>query len=178
TVDRIRIGAHGYAMVLASNGELIAHGDPDKKALVAQARNMSGHPLLAALHGATGGRPAASEYVDAGGEKQLGVAATMAPLDWTMLVEQPTREAYANASVLQQQLVVTISVALLLMISVGYWFGRQFIDPILTLQRGTHALAAGRLDERVDIRTGDEFAELGQSFNAMADKLIELQENV
>src|SRR2546430_4987587 len=102
----------------------------------------------------------------------------MAPLGWTVIVEQPTREAYANASVLQQQLVVTISIALLLMISVGYWFGRQFIDPILTLQRGTHALAAGRLDERVDIRTGDEFAELGDSFNTMAAKLIELQENV
>src|SRR5712671_756725 len=41
TVDRIRIGAHGYAMVLAPNGELVAHGDPDQKALVAQARNMS-----------------------------------------------------------------------------------------------------------------------------------------
>jgi signal transduction histidine kinase len=177
TVDRIRIGAHGYAMVLASDGELIAHGDPDKKALVAQARNMSAHPLLGALRAANNSRPVSSEYAD-GGDKQLGVAAAMAPLGWTMIVEQPTREAYANASVLQQQLVVTISVALLLMISVGYWFGRQFIDPILTLQRGTQALAAGRLDERVDIRTGDEFAELGDAFNTMAAKLIELQENI
>jgi signal transduction histidine kinase len=178
TVDRVRIGGHGYAMVLAPNGELIAHGDPDKKALVAQSRNMSTHPLVAALRAANGSRAVSSEYADANGEKQLGVAATMAPLGWSMIVEQPTREAYANASVLQQQLVVTISVALLLMISVGYWFGRQFIDPILTLQRGTQALAAGRLDARVDIRTGDEFAELGQAFNTMADKLIELQENV
>ena len=178
TVDRIRIGAHGYAMVLASDGELIAHGDPDKKAFVAQARNMSAHPLLTALHAGNNSRPVSSEYADAGGDKQLGVAAAMAPLGWTMIVEQPTREAYANASVLQQQLVVTISIALLLMISVGYWFGRQFINPILTLQRGTHALAAGRLDERVDIRTGDEFAELGDAFNTMAAKLIELQENI
>src|SRR5947207_12666214 len=54
TVDRIRIGAHGYAMVLASYGELIAHGDPDKKALVAQSRHMSTHPLVAPLR--TGGR--------------------------------------------------------------------------------------------------------------------------
>ena len=37
-VDRIRIGEHGFAMVVAPGGELIAHGDPDKKALVAQAR--------------------------------------------------------------------------------------------------------------------------------------------
>ena len=179
TVDRIRIGAHGYAMVLATNGELVAHGDPDKKALVAQARNMSGHPLMTALRKTNGtAAPVASEYRDESGETVLGVATSIAPLGWTILVEQPTREAYANAGVLQRQLIVTISVALLLMISVGYLFGRQFIGPILTLQRGTHALAAGRLEERVDIRTGDEFGELGQAFNTMADKLIELQENV
>ena len=179
TVDRIRIGEHGYAMVLAGNGELVAHGDPDKKALVAQARNMSGHPLMKALHDANG-RPApvASEYKDESGEMVLGVAKSMAPLGWTIVVEQPTREAYANASVLQRQLIITISIALMVMISVGYLFGRQFIGPILTLQRGTQALAAGRLDERVDIRTGDEFGELGQAFNTMADKLVELQENI
>jgi len=179
TVDRVRIGAHGYAMVLATNGELVAHGDPDKKALVAQARNMSGHPLMTMLRGASGSTtPVASEYTDDHGETVLGVAASMAPLGWTILVEQPTREAYANATVLQRQLIATISIALLLMISVGYLFGRQFIGPILTLQRGTNALAAGRLEERVDIQTGDEFAELGQAFNTMADKLIELQENI
>ncbi len=36
-VDRIRIGESGYALVVATDGELVAHGDPDKKALVAQA---------------------------------------------------------------------------------------------------------------------------------------------
>src|SRR5215472_15791861 len=179
TVDRIRVGAHGFAMVLASNGELIAHGDPDKKALVAQARNLNTHPLMMALRNTTESQtPVASEYRDENGDTVLGVAAAMAPLGWTMIVEQPTREAYAHAAELQRLLIVTISIALLLMIAVGYLFGRQFIGPILTLQRGTQALAAGRLEERVDIRTGDEFAELGQAFNTMADKLIELQENV
>src|SRR5262249_25554132 len=46
-VDRIRIGGNGYAMVIAPGGELIAHGNPDKKTLVAQRRNMSANPLLA-----------------------------------------------------------------------------------------------------------------------------------
>jgi len=47
-VDRIRIGGHGFAMVIGPSGELIAHGDPDKKAMVAQQHNMSGHQLVAA----------------------------------------------------------------------------------------------------------------------------------
>src|SRR5262245_3321857 len=48
-VDQIRIGDHGFALVVAPDGQLIAHGDPDKKALVAQTRNMSAHQLVAAV---------------------------------------------------------------------------------------------------------------------------------
>src|SRR5262249_6666129 len=71
-----------------------------------------------------------------------------------------------------------IAIALLVMISVGYLSGRSFIRPILTLKAATQTVASGQLDKRVDIRTGDEFSELGTAFNTMADRLIELQENV
>jgi signal transduction histidine kinase len=64
------------------------------------------------------------------------------------------------------------------MIAVGYLFGRSFINPILLLKRATHGVASGQLDTRVDIDTGDEFADLGDSFNTMANRLIELTENV
>src|SRR5438067_8309457 len=60
-VDRIRIGEHGYAMVIAPGGELIAHGDPDKKALVAQLRNMAAHPLVSAVRGRSDQTPASLE---------------------------------------------------------------------------------------------------------------------
>ena len=177
-VDQIRIGDHGFAMVVAPGGELVAHGDPDKKALVAQTRNMSGHPLFAAARARQDATPVSQEYTDEDGRSQLGVAARIAQLGWTVIVQQPTREAYANASVLQRQLVIAISIALLGMITVGYLFGRSFINPILTLQRGTHDIAAGQLDARVDIRRDDELGNLGKAFNAMADRLVTLQEEV
>jgi signal transduction histidine kinase len=147
--------------------------------MVAQARNMSEHPLVAALradHDKPG--PVAGEYTGDDGEIELGVAARMAPLGWTLIVEQPTREAYGNAAVLRRQLLITISVALLAMISIGYLFGRQFIRPILALKRATQALAAGELQARVEIGTRDEFGDLGQAFNTMGDRLIELTENL
>jgi signal transduction histidine kinase len=174
-VDRIRIGEHGYAMVVAPNGQLIAHGDPDKKSLVAKERNMRGNPLVAA---ARDDAPVSQEYIDEDGRRDLGVAARIPPLGWTVIVEQPTSEAYATASQLQRQLAAAILAALLVMIALGYLFGRSFIDPILVLKRGTHDLAAGNLATRVTITTGDEFADLGDSFNTMADRLLELQENV
>jgi signal transduction histidine kinase len=176
-VDQIRIGEHGFAMVVGPGGELIAHGDPDRKALVAQARNMSGHQLFAASRAQQGAGPVSKEYIE-DGRSELGVAARIAPLGWTVIVEQPTAEAYANATRLQQQLVVAISAALLVMIVVGYLFGRTLINPILILKRATHAVAAGQLDARVDIRSRDEFGELGDAFNTMADRLVQLQEDV
>ena len=177
-VDQIRIGDHGFAMVVAQDGELIAHGDPDKKALVAQTRNMNGHRLFAAARTRPDATPVSQEYVDEDGRNQLGVAARIAQLGWTVIVEQPTREAYANATALARQLGIAITGALLVMITVGYFFGRSFINPILTLQRGTHDIAAGQLDARVRIDRADELGDLGSAFNTMADRLVKLQEEV
>jgi len=172
-VDQIRIGPHGYALVVAPDGTLIAHGDPDKKTLVAQSRNMSGHNPLVAR-----GAPNSAEYVDEDGRAQLGVSARIAPLDWTVIVEQPTREAYATADALRGQLIVAITIALLVMIGLGLLFGRRFIAPIFALRRGTQLVADGKLDTRVEIASEDEFGQLGQAFNAMAGRLGELQEEV
>jgi len=64
------------------------------------------------------------------------------------------------------------------MIIVGLIFGRRFIAPIFTLQRATQGIAAGDLDTRVHLPGGNEFADLGSAFNTMADRLVELQENI
>jgi len=177
-VDQIRIGDHGFAMVVTPSGALVAHGDPDKKALVAQARSMSANALVQEMRGRTDRAPVSKEYKDEDGRSLLGVAASIAPLGWTVIVEQPTSEAYASATVLQRQLVVAISIALLGMVSVGYLFGRTFINPILKLKRATQGVASGQLATRVDIQTRDEFGDLGDAFNTMANRLVELQEDV
>jgi signal transduction histidine kinase len=173
-VDNIRIGQRGFALIAAPDGALVAHGDPDKKALVAQAGNISRHPLLAA--GLPD--PPTSQYADDTGAELLAVAAKIEPLGWTLIVEQPTSEAYESAVRLQRQLSVAITLALLLMIGVGLFFGRRFIAPIFKLQHATQAVAAGDLNSRVHIPGKDEFADLGRAFNTMADRLVELQEDV
>jgi len=178
-VDQIRIGDRGFALVVAPDGELIAHGDPDKKALVAQSRNMSAHPLVAETRTRTDSTtPVSQEYTDQDGRRELGVAARIPQLGWTVIVEQPTAEAYASATELQRQLVVTISLALIAMIAVGWLFGRSFINPILALQAATHDVASGQLDARVAVRREDELGNLGHAFNSMADRLAKLQEEV
>ena len=130
------------------------------------------------MHGQRNAGPASLEYANEAGVQMLGVAAPLELLNWTVMVEQPRSEAYAVADVLTRQLMYIIGLALLVTVSVGYFFGRSFIQPIFALMRGTHAVAEGRLDERVTITSRDEFQELGDAFNSMADKLVELTEDV
>ena len=179
-VDQIRIGERGFALVVAPDGTLIAHGDPDRKALIAQSRNMKGHPLVTSSTSSASeaGSPTTAEYTDESAGPVVAVSAPIAQLAWTVIVEQPTSEAYASATALQRQLIVAIAVFLLSMVGFGLLVGRRFIAPIFILQRGTQAVAAGDLQSRVQIDSADEFGELGKAFNAMADRLVELQEDV
>jgi signal transduction histidine kinase len=177
-VDRIRVGDQGYALVVAANGQLIAHGNSNEKPRVARGDNLATQPLVRLVHGQRNAGPASLEYANEVGVQMLGVAAPLELLNWTVMVEQPRSEAYAVADVLTRQLIYIIGLALLVSVSVGYFFGRSFIRPIFALMRGTLAVADGRLDERVTIRSRDEFQELGDAFNSMADKLVELTEDV
>jgi signal transduction histidine kinase len=178
-VDRIRLGDQGYALVAAPDGALIAHGDPNKKGLVAQSRIMTGHhPLIGVTPATEEERPRWREYTDESGTRQLAVSALIPDFQWTLVVEQPTVEAYAGAMALRRQLLVAISIALIVMMGFGLFSGRRFIDPIFRLQRATKAVADGNLDTRVTIQSADEFGKLGDSFNAMADRLIQLTENI
>jgi signal transduction histidine kinase len=176
-VDLIRIGQQGFALVVASEGQLIAHGDPNEKARVARGDNLKDNPLVQLIHRQGDKEPVSTEFPE-GGRQFLGVAAPLSILGWTVIVQQPRAEAFQVADQLQQQLIVVVVFALLFTIAVGYVWGRSFVRPIFELIRGTAAVGEGHLDERVTIESKDEFKQLGDSFNSMADKLVELTDDV
>ena len=176
-VDRIRVGERGFALVVANQGRLIAHGDPNQKTRVAQGDNLLGHPVVDWLEG-NADAESHSDEIPATDDVVLAAGAPIRELGWTVIVEQPASEAYAVANQLTAQLYFVIGLALFATVFVGYLWGRQFIRPIFALMRGTQAVSEGRFDERVHIDTRDEFQQLGDAFNGMADQLVELQESV
>jgi signal transduction histidine kinase len=176
-VDRIRIGQHGFALVVASDGRLIAHGDPNEKPRVARGDNLKDHPLVQLIHSRGDKVPVSQEFT-ANGRQVLAVAAPLDTLGWTVIVEQPRSEAFQVADQLQRQLLLIVGLVLLFTMAVGYVWGRSFVRPIFALMRATAAVGEGRLDERVKIDSQDEFRQLGDAFNSMADKLVELTDDV
>ena len=79
---------------------------------------------------------------------------------------------------LERQLFAAILLALLGTIILGYLWARGFIQRIFALTRVTRLLAEGKMETRVAIDGQDEIRELGEAFNSMADRLVELQEDI
>jgi signal transduction histidine kinase len=183
TVDRVRVGEEGYALLLAEEQRLIAHGNPNKKRLVAAASTPTASQapekaFAAALLQDPEEAPKTATYSDSDGRPVLAAGAPVPRLPWVVIVEQPTAEAFGLANRLQNQLLIAIGLALLGTVILGWFWGRSFITRIFALKRATQAIAEGRMDERVALSGRDEIRQLGDAFNSMADRLVQLQEDV
>jgi two-component system NtrC family sensor kinase len=174
TVDQVRVGREGYALLVDDAGRLIAHGDPNAKGRVALGESLSEHPIVAALR-EPGAAPVIVDEYASRDREMLSVGTTVPLTGWTLLIEQPTSDAYALASRLVRQLAFAIATALVLALGWSLWSARAVIKPIDTLADGTRRLAAGKLDTRVDVSGDVEFQRLGAAFNEMADRLAELR---
>jgi signal transduction histidine kinase len=174
-VDGIRIGEQGFAFVISKEGMLIAHGRDGAKPNVIKRENRRQWEIVKTV---LSGRSAVSTYTDERGEEVLGVGAPIKSLGWGVIIEQPTKEAYATVRTMTYQLVALIITFVILMSIIGLWGGKQIVGPIRELIRGTRAVSRGDLSQRVEVRTKDEFSELGRSFNRMTEELFKLQEEI
>jgi len=183
TVDRIKVGTKGYALLLDEQYGFIAHGNTNDKSLIAQrALAADAEQKLAkdALNSATSKTqpPPPITLLDPRKEKVLAVGAAIDNPQWTVIVEQPTSDAFSLSWTLERQLLIAIGLALLGTVILGWVWGKSFIQRIFALTRVTRAIADGRMSERVVLSGHDEIRQLGDAFNSMADRLVELQEEI
>ena len=123
-VDEIRIGQEGYALLVAPDGTLLAHGNPDRKTLVAQSVKVE--PPLTRFEAAE-----ARQYLD-DGRQMLAVEAPVPRSTGRSSWSSRHRKRLPPPRRLQRQLLVAIGAGLLVMLGVGLFFGRRFIAPIFS----------------------------------------------
>ncbi|MFQ5932426.1 MAG: cache domain-containing protein, partial [Nitrospiraceae bacterium] len=167
-VSRIKVGQAGYAYVVSGEGDLIAHPDIS---LALQKRNL-GH--LGQVQAALGGVPGAlAAQHNLAGQKVFPAYAPIPDLGWAVLVERPAGEAYAPlyTSILRSSVLLLLGFGMALLASL--LIGRRVVRPVGVLRRGAAHIGAGALDQRIDVRTGDELEDLAESFNRMAAQLQE-----
>ncbi|MGH8675188.1 MAG: HAMP domain-containing protein, partial [Burkholderiales bacterium] len=177
-IQRIKIGEAGLAYVVNKNGHLIAHPDIS---LVLQKTDFSTLPQVQAALQAKPAEPGdpsrarelISEARDRNGRNVITAYARIEPLDWYVFVEQPTAEAYQPLYASLARSGALLVAGLLLSILAGLVFARRMTNPIRALQDGAAAIGAGDLNQKIEVRTGDELQQLAEQFNKMAGDLKE-----
>ena len=171
-ISRIKVGEKGLAYVVDSRGHLIAHPDIS---YVLQKLDLSGLPQVAAAR--EGAAAADVERVtiakSSQGHEVLTGYATIQPLGWHVFVEQPLAEAFAPLYASLKRTGLLLLAGLILAVLASLYVARRMVQPIQVIRGGAAQLATGNLDQRIEVKTGDELEALAEQFNAMAAKLKE-----
>ena len=169
-VSQIKVGEHGHAYVVDSQGRLIAHPDIS---LVLRNTDLSRLAQVQAAQARARGAPAdqVQEAEEVRGRRVLTAYAPVAPLGWFMFVELPIEEAYAPLYATLYRSFLLLLAGLLLALIAGLFLARKMVVPIQALRVGAARLGAGDLGQRISIKTGDELEGLADQFNDMAGKL-------
>jgi len=90
---------------------------------------------------------------------------------WIVVSSQPRSEAFASAKSFTRALFLSIFLVMLMAGLFAHVQIRRSVAPLAVLKEGTRRISGGDFDSRVAIGSGDEFEDLGLSFNTMANHL-------
>jgi signal transduction histidine kinase len=169
-IQRIQISREGRSYVVDRTGHLVA--DPDIGLVLRKTDLSKLSQVKAALAGEAEDR-AAIVADDLGGRRVLSAHAPISSLGWQVFVEQPVSEVYATLNAAILRTVALIVLGLLLSALAASWLARSMVRPIRTLQEGAHRIGEGELDQKIEVRTGDELEALAEQFNRMTEQLRE-----
>ena len=173
-VSRLKVGGAGYAYVVDARGVLVAHPDIS---LVLQKTDLSSLPQVRAVAIAEPPGIPAPDDIETGKDLRdrsvLTAHARITPLGWWVFVEEPVREAFAPVYASLYRIGVLMVIALALSMVASLFLTAQIVRPIEALQVGAARIGSGELDQRIEVRTGDEIEALATQFNEMAAQLKE-----
>lgn len=168
-IAAIRVGDTGGAFVLDRPGRLIAH--PDISLVLRGVDDPAVEPLrsLRAAIVAAGGQAVTGR--DWAGAATVAAMAEVPGPDWSVLVHEPTAEAFRPIYVAFWRLAGLLLAGSLLAGALAYWQAARMTGPIRLLERGAERIGAGHFGHRIAIDTGDELGRLAARFNDMAREL-------
>ena len=88
------------------------------------------------------------------------------------------KEVFAPSDTLIFQGLLFAGLLITISIPLGFLFGEVFTRPIKNLYNATQKIAAGDLDYKIEVKTGDEIEELADSFKNMVSKIKDEQKEI
>ena len=104
------------------------------------------------------------------------VLSAFAPLDiqglqWVILAQMDLSEAYAPVNAFRQQILIAVTLLILLVTLLAMALAHLFVKPVQQLIDSARRVTSGELTSIPDLKSKDEFGELGESFNRMVQSL-------
>lgn len=174
-VNEIRIGEQGIVTLIDQQGQVVASSD---LGLVFELKPFPQYESLKA--NISGTNESSLFYSTDEGNRHLLVSAPLeGDLRGNIFIEQPTSEAFFLAKQMTRQLFLFVVLIVFLMILVGYLGVRwQILRNLRTLTEGIKKIGEGDWKHKVQVRSKDEFKQLGDAINTMTDHLDEQAEKI
>ena len=101
----------------------------------------------------------------------IGASSPVRTPRWDVVVELPTREAYAPTRTMIMVMGILVAVAAAISIGLAILMSNSISTRLIKLRDAASKLGKGESGSRVGIESRDEVGELADSFNQMADRL-------
>ena len=181
--DNIKIGKNGLAFIVNRNKNSVAH--PEKEKIFTSTTSPGFYEEVFSKNNGI------INYINENQENMLGAFASFSEpklieqLGWRLVVAQPESEVFTLVSIFQRQVIIIFIGGFVLLLVISYLLGDKIVIPLKKLIIATKKVAIGKLETKIEIKTGDEIEELAKSFNQMAkdlkksrDALINMLEDV
>ncbi|MBD2008660.1 PAS domain S-box protein [Microcoleus vaginatus ZQ-A3] len=170
-VSQTQVGKTGYLYVVDERNFLIAQ--KGSKPETFQLQDISKRPFFQFLK-ASEDTKHLNVYQGLKQVEVLGASALVRSVNWNVVVELPTAEAYAPVYQMLSIMGGSLAVVTIVAVGIGFVFIRQIVVPLERLTAAATELSAGQLDTRVNIHSQNELGTLAIAFNNMATQLEEL----
>ena len=103
--------------------------------------------------------------------KMLGTYSPVSNMEWAVVVQKPSREAYREVYEMQRNARIGAIIAALLSVLISIFAARMITNPLQVLTESSRAIAQGDFSQRVRLKSRTEFGELAATFNIMSEEL-------
>ena len=168
-ITGIDIGEKGYIFVVDENGSVLAH--PDWSVVIKGANLKNNHQVVRFINKWEGNN--ISPYKNENGIEVIGTYAVSKITGWGIIAEQPASEAYAHLYNFKTRLLILIALSLSFAIFLSIYLGWRLTSPLKLLKKEAEDFGKGYLNKKIIINRNDEIGDLTNTFNNMADSLLE-----
>jgi HAMP domain-containing protein len=90
---------------------------------------------------------------------------------WTIIMSQPEEYIFSPVSYFKKTFPLVVLLSFLVVVFISLVQIRRTMQPLERLKKGARLIGMRQFDNRISLKSGDEFEDLAQSFNNMAEQL-------